>query len=93
MTPSETQFFNLLDNYSRARHSCFIAEIFLNDLKTHYVLCIRPSGGNENSPDAYYCKYLKIELAGLGVTAQSQELPISIRAELDNQLQALGKTS
>jgi hypothetical protein len=91
MTPSETQLFTLLDNYSRSRCNSFLTEMFLNGAETHYVLCFRPLGGDRNSPNAYAFKYIKLEIAGLGVTAQTQELSSSTRAELDIQLQALRK--
>jgi len=61
MSSSEKRLFNLLDDYARTRHSCFLAEMFLNSENSHYVLCFRPAAVSADSRDRYTCKYLTID--------------------------------
>jgi hypothetical protein len=47
MTAEETTYFKLLDEYSRTRHRCFLAEMFRTG--PEYTVCFRPTGVEKES--------------------------------------------
>ena len=47
MTPDETRFFQLVDDYARTQHLCFLAEMTLRTEELGYWMCFRPLGGSE----------------------------------------------
>lgn len=89
MTPEETSCFKMLDGYSRSRHSCFVAEMFLNAGQTEYTLCFRPTGGSKESPNRYACRYLYIGAEEVRSAGEKQVLPASITEMLDRELPSL----
>jgi hypothetical protein len=90
MDSSERTLFNLLDEYARTRHSCFLAEFFMNSQKTEYILCFRPlTAANNNSPDRYAYEYLRIEADVARAAGKAAALVPSITGVLDNALAAL----
>ncbi len=92
MTLQETRVFKLLDDYSRNRHNCFLAEMFLNQAQTAYTLCFRPVNKNKNSPDRYACRYLHLEASELKIAAEKGSIGASTIEELDKELPLLGLT-
>lgn len=78
MTLEETNCFKMLDEYSRSRYSCFLAEMDLNATKKIYALCFRPTEGNKNSPNRYACRYLYIGAEQVNAAGQMPELPTSV---------------
>ena len=78
--------FKLLDNYSRERHDCFIAEFFPNAAKTEYNVCFRPVGSDRDSLNRYSCKYLRIGLAEVAALVESEMLNTHIQEMLDREL-------
>jgi hypothetical protein len=86
----EAQAFTLLDQYARSKHRCFVAEMFLSDAKTEYVLCFRPAEIRKESPDRFACKYLRIPLEDVRALSVADTLPVRLRDELDIELLALG---
>jgi hypothetical protein len=92
MTPEATTCFKMLDEYSRTRHRCFLAEMDLNADKGIYALCFRPLAENRNSGDRYACRYLHIEVEDVRCTAHIQELPRAIIELLDTELPTLQQT-
>jgi hypothetical protein len=91
-SPQEARAFTLLDEYSRSKHQCFVAEMFLNDAGTHYVVCFRPTATPRDSPNRLACRYVNIETAQAGTLGQTEALPISIIEKLDRELSALGQS-
>jgi len=71
MNSSESRLFELLDDYARKHHGCFLAEFFLDYEQTEYVVCFRPVTGNINLQDRHACTYLRIEAEAARAAGQS----------------------
>lgn len=89
MTLEETNWFKMLDGYSRTRHRCFLAEMDLNVAKAQYTLCFRPAAISKDSPNRNACLYLHIAIEDVNTTGQEQVLPHSITQMLDRELPTL----
>ncbi|HEV2233470.1 MAG TPA: hypothetical protein VGV68_08720 [Terriglobia bacterium] len=90
MTASEhAVVFKLLDDYSRNKHQCFVAEFELDTAETYYPVCFRPTGGTKDSP-RFACRYLHIGIIEVTEAAERKELPASVIELLDKELPALG---
>ena len=59
MKPEAVSCFNVLDDYARLTHSCFLAEFFPKG-KGSYLCCFRPEGGEIDSTNQYACKYVTV---------------------------------
>jgi hypothetical protein len=92
MISSEEQLSKLLDDYSRNHHRCFMAEMFLNETRTEYILCFRPMDTKSDSPDRYACQYLRLKTEDADLAAQTNQLSISICEMLDKELIKLGQS-
>lgn len=88
MTPLETIFFELLDRHSRAE-GCFVAEMFLNDTATEYVVCFRPTGEKQDQSDGRACRYLRIDRRQVESAADEKALPVELRHKVDRELHSL----
>lgn len=86
---NDARVFKALDDYARNKHQCFLAEMFLNDTGTEYILCFRPADGSKNSPGRFACRYLRIQMSEIGSVVQTETIPISLAEELDRELLAL----
>jgi len=90
MKIEESQLFRILDEYSRLRHGCFLAEMFLNKDATHYVLCFRPVEPKVCAVGAGVCRYVYLNREdGLSV-GSTGVMTDSVRQDLDTALQSLG---
>jgi hypothetical protein len=89
MTPEESQLFQLLDDYSRAKHKCFLAEMFLDRDGTEYVLCFRPANEGADSAGRYSCRYLRVKLTDAQDMGQTNVLTAAITDRLDRELLGL----
>ena len=89
ISSQKAELFKLLDNYSRTRHQCFLAEIFLDDAKTKYWLCFRPVGERLDSTDQYACSYVQIGLSAAGNASDKNFLDESLTELLDSKLSQL----
>ena len=89
MTPDESQLFELLDEYSRTRHKCFLAEMFLDKSRAEYVLCFRPTSVSKDSPSRYACRYLQIKAVDARTAGQARILSTAIKEKLDRELLSL----
>ena len=89
MTVEETNCFKMLDEYSKTRHRCFLAEMTLNAAEAHYSLCFRPTAICKESPNRYACLYLHISIEDLKTAGQERVLSGSITQMLDKELQTL----
>jgi hypothetical protein len=90
MTPHERGVvFSLLDDYSRNKHQCFVAEFFLDSAKTKYHACFRPTGGSKERP-RYTCRYLDVSFEQVAEAAEKRMLPASVVELLDRELPGLG---
>jgi hypothetical protein len=83
MTPKRS--FELIDQYARKQHLCFLAEMFLNRIKTEYILCFRPAEA-ANNPDRYACRYLQLEIGTVETLGHARELNESTKALLDKEI-------
>ncbi len=91
MTPDERAIvFRLLDDYSRNKHRCFVAEFFPDKVGTDYHVCFRPMRGDINSPNRYACRYVDISAQEVAEAGDRKELPVSVTALLDKELPSLG---
>lgn len=91
LTRSEyATIFQLLDNFSRSKHHCFLAEMFPNESRGEYVLCFRPVTVPRESPDPMmFYRYLYISVFDLRVAAASGELPFHVVEKLNQALLGL----
>jgi hypothetical protein len=89
----DARVFALLDDYSRSKHKCFVAEMSLNDAGTYYVVCFRPADVRSDSPNRFACRYVNIETEQTDTTSQTQALPISITEKLDRELSEMRQSS
>jgi hypothetical protein len=92
MTSSEQRLFKLLDDYSRRHHQCFVAEMFLNEERTEFILCFRSVHGDRNAPARYASRYLRVEIAEAEIAGQANVLTTSVSAMLDKELATLGRS-
>jgi hypothetical protein len=79
MTPKRS--FELIDQYARKQHLCFLAEMFLNRTRTEYILCFRPTKATHNP-----CRYLQLEIGIVETLEQARELNESTKALLDKEI-------
>jgi len=92
MTPSEySMLYSLLDDYSRAKHRCFVAELTFIKARAEYAVCFRPIGGTKDSPNRYASCYLGFAVDKLMEAYESKKLPVSITELLDRELPNLGR--
>jgi hypothetical protein len=92
MTPSERAVvFKLLDDYSRNKHRCFVAELDFAKTENDYQVCFRPTGGTKDSPNRYECRYLRIGIRDIMEAAERKELSASVVEQLDKELPSLGR--
>lgn len=89
MTSEESQFFELLDRYSKTHHKCFLAEMFLNKKGTEYVLCFRPGIEVMNPADRSSCRYLRINPIDVQLVGKTKTLTTEIKERLDRELKSL----
>jgi hypothetical protein len=82
--------FRLIDDYSRNKHQCFVAEFDFDEADNDYRLCFRPTGGTKDSP-RYACRYLHIGIRCIMEAAETKELPASMTEQLDRELPSLGQ--
>jgi hypothetical protein len=85
----EARLFKLLDGYARSVHRCFVAELFLNEKDTSYMVCFRPTDGNSDSPHLYECRYLEIATHDAWIAVKAKMLPDSLAEQLDIGLAGL----
>jgi len=90
MNSSDKRLFELLDDYARKRHQCFLAEMFLNSEGSEYVLCFRPRGGSK-SANQYSCRYLNIALVAGRAAGKAAALFPSMTQMLDDSLSGLSE--
>jgi hypothetical protein len=84
--------FELIDDYARKHHLCFLAEMFLSRSRTEYILCFRPTEAANNS-DPYACRYLRLESSAIGTLEREQKLNDSIKGSLDKELSNLNSST
>jgi len=92
MTAEETTFFQVVDEYSRNRHACFLAEMFPNKAETGYKLCFRPSGVEPGSPRVYDCQYLEFGSQEVAAVGRTGVLSPSLTVTLDHGLAKLRRS-
>lgn len=88
-SPKEARAFELLDEYSKRQHKCFVAEMFLNVDNTEYTICFRPTGLTNDSPNAAACRYFRAQAAEVNEIGERGILTDSFKLRLDKELPAL----
>ncbi len=83
MTSEETRFFKLVDEYSRERYRCFLAEMFPDRGQKEYTLCLRPIDRSPESLGRSDCRYFHIDALEVRTAGQSEVLGTSITERLD----------
>jgi hypothetical protein len=86
MTHSNQLPFQIIDDYSRQNHQCFVAEMFLNEDQTRYILCFRPATVWKTSANQYACRYVYLVTSEVRKLEQTRELSDSIKVLLDKEL-------
>jgi hypothetical protein len=84
--------FQLLDGFLRSQHQCFVAEMFLNDAKTEYTLCLRPLRVDGGSPNRYACRYVRLERVEAENVSQTEVLTRAVINTLENNVRILGES-
>jgi hypothetical protein len=92
MASSEQQLFQLLDDYSRRHHQCFVAEMFLNSERSKFILCFRSVNANGNSPDRYASRYLRVGIGEAEIAGHTNALTTLVSTMLDKELGDLGQS-
>jgi uncharacterized protein (DUF1786 family) len=82
MTIGEKQLFELLDQYARSRHACFVSEMFLNKSQTEYVVCFRPANISPDSSNRDKYKYLRFD----ALIAKTGNLPMNLTSSIKQKL-------
>lgn len=88
MTPDETRFFQLVDDYARTRYRCFLAEMDLWTQESGYNLCFRPVEG-PNPSGRYAYKYLMVPTEQIEFAGRREHLAASLVDRLDAELSEL----
>jgi hypothetical protein len=78
--------FELLDDYARRKHSCFVSEFFEKDANV-YLACFRPLGNKPCDPSRYACEYIAFDPEQLKESALERSLAVTIRQRLDEVLE------
>ena len=92
MRTTPKRSFRLIDEYARKHYQCFLAEMFLNQDESEYILCFRPTHSSLNS-DRYACRYLNFEVGEVRRLEKGEELGDSVKAALDQELTHLRSSS
>ena len=90
MHPRYKTLFTAMDQYVRAHHQCFLAE--LSPSQNEWVICIRPI--NENTRvlvrDVYACKYFRLSLGEAEEVCSANSLGSKLRERIDRELRPIG---
>jgi hypothetical protein len=84
--------FQLLDQYARTTHACFVAEMSPSAAGAGYTVCFRPTGSDRTSPNRFACKHLRISVPEIDALNSVTAMPLPIAEKLDAELPDLGKT-
>ncbi len=85
----QSRLFVPLDNYSRTKYQCFLAEMSLVERRGEYLLCFRPMDPEHSGMERYACCYVRIGEAELKAAEASCMLPASITDRIDQALSEL----
>lgn len=89
MSSEEEHLFKILDDYAKARHQCFVAEMSANSARTEYIICFRPLNVTIDSASRSVCRYWRISVDEAKSIAGTPSLPAPVRQKLDEALIAL----
>jgi hypothetical protein len=83
-------FFALVDEYSRTRHGCYLAELFPDKAYSEYTLCLLPTKLDApfTFPNRYF-RYVRIDAEEVRTAARTGVLGASIIERLDAELTSL----
>ena len=91
MTKGETQLFELLDNYAKSQHHCFLTELFMNQDHTRYFVCFRPRGPLRDESERFACVYLQIDLEEARTIYSQRAITATVVRDMDEKLSKLGR--
>jgi len=83
--------FNLLDAYVRTKHGCFLAEMFVSNDPSEYVLCFRPS--DTSTTNQYACKYVRVSRTEMESLSTEKALGAGLSDTLDRELAPLSRSA
>lgn len=89
MTPEETAFFQLVDEYSRKHHQCFVSEMFPTKDESEYTLCFRPLRANLESANRFNCQYLRVTGGEVRAVGRGGQLGRLLIDKLQSELAGL----
>jgi hypothetical protein len=86
MHPQYKALFAAIDQYVRAQHHCFVAELFF--WTTDWVICIRPTEENIRalSLDVYACKYFRLSQKEAEAVCDADALGSTLKERIDREL-------
>ena len=87
MSSERDWLFKQLDSHTREQYDCFVAEMFLSDDQSKYIVCFRPV--LTMSVDRYACRYLEVVVEDVKASYGDEALTNSIIDKL-RQLESLG---
>jgi hypothetical protein len=91
VTKEETKLFELLDDYARSRHHCFLTELFMNKDRTAYSVCFRPRGSLRDESERFACVYLQIDLEEARNIYSQRAITATVVRDMDEKLSELGR--
>jgi hypothetical protein len=93
MNPQHAALFTAIDQYVRAQHHCFVAELDL--WQTEWVICIRPTEENihARSLDVYACKFFRLLTKDAGEVCAASTLGSKLMERIDRELRSISDTA
>ncbi len=86
MTSNEKSFFEVVDDYARTHHKCFITEMFVSGTNLEYAICFRPLVSTGQRDLRSGCKYVYVAINEVQTIGQMKKLSEVLREILDAQL-------
>jgi hypothetical protein len=81
--------FELLNDYAKSKHGCFLSEFFRRREDDIYLACFRPLGGSPSDPNRYACEYVEFDLRELKSLEPGTPLTSAIIERIDRALSRL----
>jgi hypothetical protein len=81
--------FELLDEYAKTKHNCFVSEFFPSRDDGTYLVCFRALGRSPSDPNRYACEYVEFDPVALTAICSSTSLTVATTERLDKALSRL----
>ena len=89
MNPQHPLLFKIVDDYVRAEHACFVSECFVNQLRTEWVICVRPTNESARTLDRYACKYFRLTLQEVEELCTFNAISSALSSRIDRELHSM----